>query len=140
MIDVLVIPLAALAIPIVVGPIAILAKHAQRDRELEHAERMRAMEVGATLTQDEPWWTPARLVVLIAGVVPVASMGIAGFIDWFGGARPGLWESCGLVAGAGLVCGTYLAGRVITVTPSVEARSIKPHYDPDAFDVVSSRG
>jgi len=64
--DPLIVPLAALTIPIVVAPTAIAFKHVQRLRELEHIERMRALELGWVLPKDEPWWSPARIVVMIA--------------------------------------------------------------------------
>jgi hypothetical protein len=140
MIDTMIIPLAALAIPLIIAPVAIVSKAAQRKRELEHAERMRALELGSVLKQDEPWWTPSRIVVLIGGVVPISALGLAGFLAWFGEGRPGLWEACGLVAATGVACGTFLGGRLISVQAQVDRPALKPQYDPDAFDVVGSRG
>ena len=138
--DPLLIPLAAITIPIIVVPVAILSRQARRARELDHIERMRGLELGHGLPQKDAWWTASRIVVLIAGIVPIWAMGLAGFIDWFGGARQELWEASAIVAAVGVLCGTYLATRHLFPRPTVDAPTLKPQYDPDAFDVVSSRG
>ncbi len=140
--DVLIIPLVALAIPLIVAPTAIVFRHAQREREMEHAERMRALELGHKLPQDESWWTRPRITVLIAGVVPAGALGLAGFIHWFGGPHQDIWEGCCVVASLGLICGTYLASRLLARQPAVDAPNLKPQYDydPDAFEVAGARG
>ena len=36
-------------------------RHDRRKREMEHIERMKALELGRTLPQDEPWLSPAKI-------------------------------------------------------------------------------
>ena len=59
----MIIPIVAMAIPIVLVPVVLGIRHARLERELEHAERMKALELGRTLPEDEPWWTPPRISV-----------------------------------------------------------------------------
>ena len=39
-------------------------------RELEHAERIKALELGRTLRADDSWWTLPRISVAIGAGVP----------------------------------------------------------------------
>ena len=52
------IPIVALAIPIVLVPVVLGICHARNERELEHSERMKALELGRALPGDESRWTP----------------------------------------------------------------------------------
>ena len=63
MIDPMVIPLAGIALPVVLVPVILCIKYARYERELEHAERIKALELGRTLPKDEPWWTLPRIAV-----------------------------------------------------------------------------
>ena len=47
--DPLIIPIVALLVPIIIVPTALGIKHARYLREVEHAERMRAMDQGRLL-------------------------------------------------------------------------------------------
>ena len=62
--DPLIIPIVALLIPIIIVPTALGIKHAKFLREVKHAERMRAMELGRTRAEDESW-SPASIIVRI---------------------------------------------------------------------------
>ena len=56
-----------------IAPLSIVfhLRNEQRKRELEHIERMQALEFGRTLPQDEPWWSPLRIGLVIGGAVPL---------------------------------------------------------------------
>jgi hypothetical protein len=138
--EVLLIPLTALSIPIIVVPTALAFKHARRVRELEHLERMRAIELGRALPGDESWSIPARIAVAIGAGVPIVSMIIAFLESQQQGYRFETWFFCGCTAIAGVIGGTLLASRHLFASSEAERPASKPVYDPDAFDVVSSRG
>ncbi len=139
-----VIPLVALLIPIIIVPTAMGFKHARLLRELKHAERMRAMELGRTLPEDEPWWSPSRLAAGIGLGVPLGSLLVALMVASDSPPqRDPVWVAAGIIGLGGVIGGTLLAGHQITARRKAEATypsNGKPVYDPDAFDVVSSRG
>lgn len=138
--DPLLIPILALFIPIVIAPTAIAFKTAERARMLEHTERMRALELGRTLPKDEPWWNPARIGVFIGAGVPIAAMAVSLVATESGGPLERLWLINGMVAIAGVICGTTIVCRHFFKAPQTAAYAEKHQYDPDAFDVVGSRG
>jgi hypothetical protein len=138
--DPILIPLAALSIPIIVVPTSLAFKHARRVRELEHLERMRAIELGRAQPGDESWSMPARIAMAIGAGVPIVSMVIAFLESQQQGYRFETWFFCGCTAIAGVIGGTCLASRFLLVPREADSAATKPVYDPDAFDVVSSRG
>jgi hypothetical protein len=143
--DPLIIPIVAMVIPIIIVPTALGIKHARFLREVEHAERMRAMELGRTLAGDESW-TPAGLAASIGAGVPIAAMLVA-FVMTRSILDPASVEAitkmAGMIGLGGVICGTVLAaqqfGRRQPAAP-VDSFAEKPSYDPDAFDVVGRRG
>jgi len=142
--DAIAIPIMALLIPIIIVPTALGIKHARFLREVEHAERMRAMELGRTLAGDESW-SPASVAVLIGAGVPIASMVIAfmagkSFHD--AGQIEAMWRTASMVGLGGVICGTVLASQHFSRRDQavVVSRDEKPAFDPDAFDVVGRRG
>ncbi|WP_406695151.1 hypothetical protein V5E97_29350 [Singulisphaera sp. Ch08] len=141
-----VIPIVGMAIPIILVPVILGLKHARLERELEHAERMKALELGRTLPKDEPFWGPARISLAFGVGVPVGV-----FLCALAATREGntaqipLWISAGVVGLGGVVSGAALAYRQLERSwagPHIEDyRSHKPeNIDEDAFDVVGSRG
>jgi hypothetical protein len=138
--DPILIPLAALSIPIIVVPTSLAFKHARRVRELEHLERMRAIELGRSQPGDESWSMPARISTAIGAGVPIVSMIIAFLESQQQGYRFETWFFCGCTAIAGVIGGTCLASRFLIAPREADSTTSKPVYDPDAFDVVSSRG
>lgn len=145
--DALIIPLAALAIPIIVVPVAIGCRYAQRTREMEHSERMRALELGLTHPKDEPWWSPARITAGIGVMVPLAALGIAWLSTESLGSHGAetIQMICGLVGFSSVLSGGLLARKYMDLRhPAANHRQFaatsKPAFDPDAYDVVGSRG
>jgi hypothetical protein len=133
--------LAVILVPTVLG-----LRYAKVERELEHAERIRALELGQSLPKDAPFWSPARLSAAIGAGVPISVFGTA-FVTTIvdGNSYDGfIWSSAGAVGLAGVICGTILAARV----PAREASPVAPRHafngklesDPDAYDVAGRRG
>jgi hypothetical protein len=142
--DPLLIPIIALAIPIVVVPTALTFRHKRLERELEHAERIRALELGRTLPRDEPWWAPARIAVAIGAGVPIGVFGVAFLASQTLRDPEPVWIAAGTVGLAGVVGGTFLAWRSLMhgarSKPAASMGWSKPYVEDDAFDVVGQRG
>jgi hypothetical protein len=139
------IPLAGMAIPIVIVPTVMAFRFAQRKREMEHAERMKALELGRAPTQDEPWYNPARIALSIGAGVPVKVFIVAWLASASIGAREEIWMGAFLVAVTSVICGSILAAKHFNQRAKAEAEasafySHKLAVDDDAYDVVSSRG
>jgi hypothetical protein len=143
------IPILGILMPIVLVPTIMLLKHRTLQREWQHKERMRAIEMGA------PPSSPASAggsVVAIGAGVPIASViaaavtslsyqpsSIGDEVPVFGIA----WGCACLISVLGMGSGLLLAhvqGRARKESESLHAtRDGKPIFDPDAYDVVSSR-
>jgi len=144
MIDPMVIPLAGIALPIVLVPVILGIRHARYEREMEHAERMRALELGRTLPRDEAWWTLPRIGVAIGAGVPASVF----FCAWQASqtqADPKVaWVAASIVGLAAVVCGTGLSAwhfvRRDQAADNTGGFHAKPQFDADAYDVVGSRG
>ena len=148
-IDPLWIPILGIMLPIVLVPMIMLLKHRTLQREWQHKERMKAIEMGAP----PPLATAGGSVVAIGAGVPIASViaaaatSLAYQSDSSGDevAVFGIvWGCAFLISILGMVFGVILAriqGRARKEAESVQAlRDGKPIFDPDAYDVVSSRG
>jgi hypothetical protein len=143
MIDPMLIPIAAIALPVILVPIILGLRQARIERELEHAERMKALELGRTLPQDEGWWSLPRISVAIGAGVPA----VVFFCAWQGSeslSDPRTpWVAASLVGLAAVVSGSTLAAR--HYLRHDEARQAahgfngKPLIDEDAYDFVSRR-
>jgi len=104
---------------------------------------MRALELGRTLAEDESW-SPTTLAATIGAGVPLGSLAIAWLAGQSSPALAGpISVAAGIVGLAGVICGTILAARLFAAratSASPGRHDEKPAYDPDAFDVVGSRG
>jgi hypothetical protein len=117
-------------VPVIVG---VRAEH--RKREMEHAERMRAIELGRPFPGESGWWSPARVAVGIGVGVPLGIFGIAFVASLLTGeAAPFIWPSAGAIGLAAVICGTVLASRVPAPRPQAPDPRAKPYVDPDAYD------
>jgi hypothetical protein len=144
MVDPMLIPIAGIVLPVVLVPVIMGIRYARYERQLEHAERIRALELGRTLPKDEAWWTLPRISVAIGAGVPAAVF----FCAWQASeslSDPKVaWLAAGIVGLASVVCGTGLTAwhffhgdRPADVGVGYQAKS---QFDADAYDVVSSRG
>jgi hypothetical protein len=144
MIDPLLIPIFAIALPVLLVPTISGIRFARYKRELEHAERIKALELGRTLHADDSWWTLPRISVAIGAGVPA----VVFFCAWQASESlqdpEPAWISAGIVGMSAVIGGSVLAARYyLRRDESGRAGSglgTKPLIDADAFDVVSSRG
>jgi hypothetical protein len=124
----------------------LVMKNGLREREMEHLERLRALETGTPLPGDGPWWTPNRVAAGIGVGVPVFAF-VTAFLATNMTREPqiiAVWASTGAVAVAAIICGSVLAfhlpkpaepqPRAMTGTGS------KAAFDPDAYDTAGRRG
>jgi hypothetical protein len=126
-----------------IGALAIILgiRHDRQKREMEHIERIKALELGRTLPQDEPWLSPAKLAALIGGVVPLGVFVSVGTATTSTGFHEEMWLAASgvgvtaVIAGATVAC---VSGRTRKASGSPAA--VKPYIEEDAYDVVSSRG
>ena len=143
-IDPLLIPFAAFLVPIILVPAILGLRHARIDREFEHAERMKALELGRTLHRDQSWWSPERLAAAMGVAVPVAVFLMAWFASRTAGyLGPLPWLAATVIGLAGVVSGAVLANRHFAREAELERTrypAAKPVFEDDAFDVVGSRG
>ena len=125
------------------GALAIVMgiRHDRQKREWEHIERMKAFELGRTLPQDEPWFSPAKIGFAIATAVPGSSFTFAWLATESVGYHEPIWIGAMMVGIASVICGSILvasANKKRTVPRG--AVSPKPYVEEDAYDVVSARG
>ena len=126
-----------------IAPLAIVLgqRHERRKRELEHIERLRALELGRVLPQDEPWWSPARIAWLIGAGVPLGAFLSVGLASRSVGYHEGMWIAAAMVGMCGVISGSILAGQSLSRRKTTEQiGDPKPLVDEDAYDVVSARG
>jgi hypothetical protein len=146
MVSWMILPLVGMSLPIILVPVILGLKHARLDREFEHAERMKALELGRRLPGEEPWWSPPRLSVAFGVALPVGLFLCA----WKATeSQPNyaiaVWAAAAVVGFSGVIGGATLALRHFRYTGfGAQDRRFdveKPeHHDADAFDVVGSRG
>jgi hypothetical protein len=146
-----------LGLLILVGlPVVLSIRMGARHRELEHEERMKALELGRPfpgdpLPNDESQAvSPMDKGVRIGILVPLGALGIA-FVattTLSNGTTSmvpmAIWISSAAVGVAGVICGTVLAMRA-PAAPTVPSRargaSLKPApFEEDALDLVGRRG
>jgi hypothetical protein len=113
----------------------------RRKREVEHIERMRALELGRTLPQDEPWWSPPRIALSIGAAVPLGVFFLVFLSSLVVGYHEPMWLAACIVGVAGVISGSVLAyhsfdARALATGPGM----LKPPVEEDAYDVVASRG
>ena len=127
--DAYIIPIVAMLIPIIIVPTALGFKHARFLRQVEHEERMKAMELGQILPEDQSW-TPAQIAVTIGAGVPIAAMFIAYIAANKTGSSEGIWMATMMIGVAGVICGTVLAAKQFSKRDQATASGEKAAYDP----------
>ncbi|HZW32653.1 MAG TPA: hypothetical protein VFF52_18215 [Isosphaeraceae bacterium] len=145
-----IIPVTTILMPLVLVPTIITLKHRQKKREWEHLERMRELELHLPRSSRGESLGPRSVVAIGAGV-PTASV-LGAFLTCVGG-PPSVegvplaaiaWGSAALISLGAMLTSLILALLVARSRDRVEAGSLldqaKPVYDPDALDVVGSRG
>jgi len=141
--DPVLIPIVALLVPIIIVPTALGFRHARFLCEVAHKERIKAMELGRELPGDRSG-SPAAFAAAIGAGVPILAMLFA----WLASPQvyrshsEQIWDWAALVGLAGLISGSILAARLAlrSKAAATDQGSLKPDYDPDAYDVVGRRG
>jgi hypothetical protein len=122
-------------------PIAFHHQREKRKRELEHIERMRALELGRTLPQDVPWLSPTKIGALMGTIVPIGVFVPAWLATQLAGYHETIWVAAAMVGLAAVIGGsTLVVSSLKHEAGSSDADVTKPYVEEDAYDVVSSRG
>ena len=151
--DILILSTFSVAI-VVALPIVLHFRAERRKRELDHIERMRAIEVGRSYPGELknsllafPHWAVPHLIALSIGVaVPLGVFLFAFLATLIGGFHQDVWMASMLVGLGAVICGTVLAYGAFKMTAGPESDhsganvDSKQFIDEDAYDVVSSRG
>ncbi len=139
-----IIPLAGIALPAFLVPIIMALKQGSKKREFQHIERMKALETGRTVPGESSW--PQAFVCAAVGAgVPVGSF-LFTFLAWVNTSNTPneIWFAPAVVSTIALLCSmglaTLLFRPVKAATPTDVQLNGKPSFDPDAYDVVGSRG
>ena len=124
-----------------------LGRQRQERREWEHTERMQMIQMGMPVPPQEAAWTKAILCGSIGVIVPFIAFVCTSIAYDRPGAPDELWIVPALVSGASVLSASLLAGhlfgskgRPIGNTNAERIGNMKMVNDPDAFDVVGSRG
>ncbi len=131
---------------VVALPVVLSMRHAARDREFQHAERLKALEMGQPLPGDPAAEDPHGDGGTKIGVwVPLGALAIALAATRGAGDSPAAvanWVAAGSVGVAGVICGTILAANAPSrATPARGGRAAaKPVFGEDDVDTVSRRG
>jgi hypothetical protein len=147
----LLIPLAGIMMPVILVPTIIFLVHRQKRREWRHQERLRALEMGLPAATSDQTLGGGTVVAIGAGV-PVASVLTAWMtVMTIPESHPDYMPiiavawGCAFMISTGalitsLVLGVLLMRSRKPAEPVNQFAAFKPAYEPDAYDVVSSRG
>lgn len=121
-------------------------RNTQQRKLWEHDERMKAMALGHVLPTNQSSWARSAVCIAIGAVVPIGSF----LFTWLATFRPDtaneIWIAPTLVSLLSVLSGSILAGNLFASTRKPSASdeavpgNVKPAYDDDALDVVSTRG
>ncbi|WP_422926753.1 hypothetical protein [Singulisphaera sp. PoT] len=150
-VDPLIIPIAAVFVPIVIVPTALAFRYFKYSRELKHRERMMALEMGRRLPEDKDPRTSAAQVSTAIGVgVPAVAFGSTWLVAQGGIIRDS--EAIGLMWFAATALSVYSVRSAYKLAKTTFGES-RPHSmmdvsdfakseleDADAYDVAGSRG
>ncbi len=147
----LVVPLAGIMMPLVLAPSIIMLAHRLKRREWQHKERLQALELGLPVPQDRPQMGGGTVAAIGAGVPAVSvlaawltTLSVPTSHADFMGVVALAWGCALMLSMAALIGSLVLASRLLRARQAAELADTltasKPAYDPDAFDVVSSRG
>ena len=132
---------------VVALPVVLSMRHAAKDRELLHAERLKALEMGRPL----PGETATQTSAGASGVgvwVPICVFGIALAATQHSENSQAIgvavWISAGCVGVTGVICGTILTLNNAMKESRAAGRPAlppaKPQFEEHEIDTVSRRG
>ena len=132
-----------------IAVLSLMVHKAHRRREMEHAERMRALEMGLVPQPRGMDWPAAAVCIAIGAGVPIGSFIVAWLAVLTAAHTPkAIWVAPVFVSFAAIGAARKLAYRIIDPKSGphkdLVGRSPSPAgkeaFDPDAYDVVGSRG
>jgi hypothetical protein len=136
-----VIMILAVICPAIGIPIYLGLRHDKWKRELEHKERMRALDLGRSLPGEEAPWSLARIGLMIATAVPMVIFACSTLASLVLGFQKDIWIAAGMVGMAAVICGSIVVIQSAQgVTRSTLRERFKQPIEDDAYDVVSARG
>ena len=122
-------------------------KQAHRRKEMEHLERIKALEMGVSPLPGGLDWPGAAVCIAIGAGVPIGSFAVVLLAALATHVPNAIWVAPVFVSFSAVSAARKLATRLIdprsggkkpAYAPSTTTG--KPAFDPDAFDVVGSRG
>jgi hypothetical protein len=150
--NVLYIPIVAILMPLVLVPTTIFMKHRHQRRKWEHLERLKSIEVQMPMPMRQALRGAGGISAIGAGVPIVSVIGaLLTTLIWEpivpddAIAVPAIAWGCAFLISAGAMLTTLkLAAMQHAAWKESElayrsSDDFKPVFDPDAFDVVSSR-
>ena len=120
---------------------------AHRRREMEHIERIKALELGIVPHPAGLTWPAAAACIAIGAGVPIGSFAVCWLASLTAQVPGGIWVAPVFVSFSAIEAARKVAYR--SLDPKSGARwpastssatTGKPQFDPDAYDVVGSRG
>jgi hypothetical protein len=124
-------------------------QQAHRSKEMEHSERMKSLEMGLVPQPGGLDWPAASVCIAIGAGVPIGSFVVAWLATMTAEVPGEIWFAPAFVSFAAIGSARKLAYRIIDPSKSITRKSVikqapmsdgKPAFDPDAYDVVGSRG
>ncbi len=147
----LLIPIVAIVMPVVLAPTVMILRQRRLREEWRHLERMKAIEHGLPPTTGHAFGQAFAITAIGLGVPFFAVLGA--FLTSIAVPDPSPLTEMPIAASA-WICAMFISGGglatsvVLSVQAARAAREAREHmaatqhkpvYDPDAFDVVSSR-
>jgi hypothetical protein len=142
--EALMIPMAGISLPLILVPIILGFRQVAKKREFQHRERMKALETGQAVP-GESNWPQAFVCAAIGAGVPIGSF-LFTFLAWIcKSASPGeIWVAPAVVSLVAVISSASLGSSMFASDKSKSKAEAelngKPAFDPDAYDVVGSRG
>jgi hypothetical protein len=137
----IVIPLAGIALPMILVPTILTLRQAGKKREYAHLERMKALEMGQPVPGESNWAQAFACAAVGLGVPSVAFL-FTMIAVLNAPSTPGeIWMAPAVVSCFALMSSAGMAGKVFCTRKKPDAPAeAKFQMDPDAYDVVGSRG
>jgi len=148
----LMVPIVALMIPLIVTPTSLWLRHRLKVRQMEHDERIKALELGVIPRSSGISWPGASICVAIGAGVPVGSMVVTWLAMLTNDLPIEVWLAPVVISFPAIGTARKLADRMLLAAEESQLASArlrggqgvtpgqKPAFDPDAYDVVGSRG
>jgi len=142
----LAIPVTAILMPVLLVATILTLKHRQRRREMEHLERLAAIENGLPTSAGEActFWLAVTAIGFGVPLLAIAAAFFTSIAASYKDAPELAWIAATIVSLASLGCASGLGFLQLKRLDRAQSQALnqarKPAYDPDEFDVVSSRG